>query len=90
MSRLEAPKLEEIGPFVIKDGVSKKQNVTFSEDGSEVGFVETLYGKMIGGGKAWERRGTDVSLFFMITCFASFFRRRIYYSKLTCVLCSFP
>ena len=29
VSGLEAPKLEEVGPFVIKDGVSKKQNVTF-------------------------------------------------------------
>ena len=91
VSGLEAPKLEEVGPFVIKDGVSKKQNVTFSEDGSEVGFVETLYGKVDWGKERGRRaRYGRFSFFFMITCFASFFRRRIYYSKLTCVLCSFP
>ena len=92
VSGLEAPKLEEVGPFVIKDGVSKKQNVTFSEDGSEVGFVETLYGKVDWGTeRAWEESEVRTFLFFfMIICFASFFRRRIYYSKLTCVLCSFP
>ena len=36
---VEAPKLEEVGPFVIKDGVSKKQNVTFSEEEGEVGLL---------------------------------------------------
>jgi len=92
VSGLEAPKLEEVGPFVIKDGVSKKQNVTFSEDGSEVGFVETLYGKVDWGTeRAWEESEVRAFLFFfMIIYFASFFRRRIYYSELTCVLCSFP
>ena len=54
---VEAPKLEEVGPFVIKDGVSKKQNVTFSEDGSEVGFVETLCGPAEGDRKRVGERG---------------------------------
>ena len=65
VSGLEAPKLEEVGPFVIKDGVSKKQNVTFSEDGSEVGFVETLYGKVDWGTeRAWEESEVRTFLFF--------------------------
>jgi len=92
VSGLEAPKLEEVGPFVIKDGVSKKQNVTFSEDGSEVGSWRLYTGKSIGGRKERGRRARygRFSFFLMIICFASFFRRRIYYSELTCVLCSFP
>jgi len=66
VSGLEAPKLEEVGPFVIKDGVSKKQNVTFSEDGSEVGFVETLYGKVDWGTeRAWEESEVRTFLFFL-------------------------
>jgi hypothetical protein len=70
VSGLEAPKLEEVGPFVIKDGVAKKQNVTFSEDGSEVGFVETLYGKVDWGTEgAWEETEVRASfVFFFNDC----------------------
>jgi len=79
VSGLEAPKLEEVGPFVIKDGVAKKQNVTFSEDGSEVGFVETLYGKVDWGTeRAWEETEVRESFVFFSTIayFIAFVRRR--------------
>ena len=79
VSGLEAPKLEEADPFVIKDGVAKKQNVTFSEDGSEVGFVETLYGKVDWGTeRAWEEIEVRVSFVFFSTIayFIAFVRRR--------------
>ena len=78
---VEAPKLEEVGPFVIKDGVSKKQNVTFSEDGSEVGFVETLYGQVEWGTEsAWESEVWPRLSFFKYTFrFVLFFLRQILY-----------
>ena len=78
---VEAPKLEEVGPFVIKDGVSKRQNVTFSEDGSEVGFVETLYGQVEWGTEsAWESEVWPRLSFFKYTFrFVLFFLRQILY-----------
>ena len=37
------PALREIGPYVLKNTINKRQNITFSNDDTEVSFVSTLY-----------------------------------------------
>ena len=37
------PALVEVGPYVMSNTVNKRQNITFSNDDTEVSFVSTLY-----------------------------------------------
>ena len=65
LSGLEAPKLQEVGPYAMTDGRAKNQNVTFSGDLSEVEFVQTLYAKVDAEGTcvACSLEADEVSLF---------------------------
>ena len=40
------PALVEVGPYVMSNTVNKRQNITFSNDDTEVSFVSTLYADM--------------------------------------------
>ena len=37
------PALREVGPYVLNNTINKRQNITFSNDNTEVSFISTLY-----------------------------------------------
>ena len=37
------PALQEVGPYVMTNGATKRQNINFSDDDKQVSFVSTLY-----------------------------------------------
>ena len=37
------PALQEVGPYVMTNGTTKRQNINFSDDDKQVSFVSTLY-----------------------------------------------
>ena len=37
------PALREVGPYDLNNTINKRQNITFSNDDTEVSFISTLY-----------------------------------------------